>query len=178
MTEFAIRPATPADAERMAEVIANGREQTYGLRPGSYEYLDMVTGWRGQRGAMTVQNYMAATGSWSFIGRPPRSLVAVRTTDNAVVGVMTSRDLNERGQQSVNLDFLFVDPQEQGKGLGHLLMDNLTEYAGNRQQSLSVVAHNGRARRLYEKYGFQVVMGAVTGYPPLQFQEMVKPAAY
>ncbi len=174
MKEFIIRQAMPDDAEKMAEVIADGREQTYGLDPDSEEYDLMIAGWRGQDGAETMQNYLEAAEEWDFIGVRPRAIVAARLADTAIAGVMTTRELN--GGESVNLDFLFVDPNEQGNGLGSKLMDNLTEFAGNRKQQLEVLTNNTRAQRLYQKYGFEIVPGSVHGDLPLQLLEMEKPA--
>lgn len=171
MSEFIIRSALPEDAQQMAEVIAAGREQTYGMNPYGGDYHSMVTNWRGAAGARTMGNYLNAQGEWSFIGNRPRALVVARQDDPAVVGVMTTRE--QHG--TVDLDFMFVAPEHQGKGLGHLLMRNLTEYAGCKRQELDVVTHNVRAQALYAKYGFVAVPGAVSGYT-LRFQKMVKPA--
>jgi ribosomal protein S18 acetylase RimI-like enzyme len=175
MSEFIIRAAVPDDAQQMAEVIAAGREQTYGLDPYSRDYRNFVTNWRGEAGARTMENYMNARHEWDFIGTVPRAVVVARPDDPTVVGVMATRKQHAHGEEAVDLDFIFVEPREQGKGLGRLLMDNLTEYAGGLRQELDVVSHNHRARSLYEKYGFVAVPGAVSGYP-LQFQKMVKPA--
>jgi ribosomal protein S18 acetylase RimI-like enzyme len=177
MSEFVIRAAVPDDAQQMSEVIAAGREQTYGMDPYSSYYRSMVTDWQGQAGARTMGNYMNASNEWNFIGVRPRAVVATQLGGSAVIGVMTTREQYAHGEQTIDLDYMFVAPSEQGKGLGNLLMDNLTEYAGGKRQELDVAVHNQRARGLYEKYGFVAVPGAVTGRQ-LLFQKMVKPATY
>lgn len=176
MSEFIIRDAMSEDAQRMAEIIAAGREQTYGMNPYSTDYYRLVTTWRGEAGASTMQNYMNASNEWRSIGVRPRAVVAARLGDAAVVGVLSTRMQYKQGEENVDLDFIFVDPAEQGKGLGSLLMDNLTEYARGRRQELDVLATNQRAQRLYERYGFIAVPGLVPGRS-LPFQKMVKPAA-
>ena len=63
MSEFVIRAAVPENAQQMAEVIAAGREQTYGLQPGSWDYHDFVTNFRGDAGARSMTDYMTANGT-------------------------------------------------------------------------------------------------------------------
>lgn len=177
MSEFTVRNAELDDAERMAEIIADGREQTYNLIPGSSEYWNLVTNWRGDRGAWTMMNYMEARGEWAGIGDIPRARVAADLGSGAIVGVMTTRRVLVHGEDGVNLDFIFVDPERQGEGVGHLLMDDLTAYAEGKPQSVEVRGDNLRARRLYEKYGFAVVVGAAnSGYSLAGAIEMIKPA--
>jgi ribosomal protein S18 acetylase RimI-like enzyme len=54
---------------------------------------------------------------------------------------------------------LAVDPECEGRGVGHALMEALIELArqrGGRRMTLRVFAPNERARRLYERLGFEV----------------------
>jgi ribosomal protein S18 acetylase RimI-like enzyme len=53
---------------------------------------------------------------------------------------------------------LAVDPQFEGRGVGRALMEELIELArerGGRRMTLRVFAPNERARRLYERLGFE-----------------------
>ena len=172
MSEFVVRQAIPDDARQMAEVIAAGREQTYNMDPYSDYYRRMVTDWQGAAGERTMTGYMNANDGWEFIGVRPDAAVVTKAESGDVVGVLSTRNKAEH----VDVDYVFVDPAEQGKGLGNLLMQNLTERAGGKRQELDVAAHNDRARGLYEKFGFVAV-----GYPKpgqVRFQKMIKPAAH
>jgi ribosomal protein S18 acetylase RimI-like enzyme len=54
---------------------------------------------------------------------------------------------------------LGVDPSYEGRGAGRALMDALIELArerGGRRMTLRVFAPNERARRLYERLGFEL----------------------
>ncbi|HYZ29672.1 MAG TPA: GNAT family N-acetyltransferase, partial [Thermoleophilaceae bacterium] len=54
---------------------------------------------------------------------------------------------------------LAVDPRFEGRGIGRALMEALIELArrrGGRRMTLRVFAANERARRLYERLGFEV----------------------
>lgn len=54
---------------------------------------------------------------------------------------------------------LAVDPASEGRGVGRALMEGLIELArsrGGRRMTLRVFAPNERARRLYERLGFEV----------------------
>ena len=54
---------------------------------------------------------------------------------------------------------LAVDPQFEGRGVGRALMGALIELArkrGGRRMTLRVFAPNERARRLYERLGFEI----------------------
>lgn len=175
MAEFTIRDAQLADAGAMAEIIASGRERSYKhLVPGSWEFHSLVTDWRGASGAGIMHRYMQKQGEWRDLdGSVPRSRVAARVGDSAIVGVMNTRDVPVLGRPGVNLDHIFVDGATEGQGVGKMLMDDLTEYAGDRPQSLSVRADNERARGLYEKYGFEVV-GAAGGFAVSGSVEMIR----
>lgn len=72
------------------------------------------------------------------------------------------------GVEEWHLLNLTVLPSLQGRGLGRDLLDDLVDQArrdGSARIWLEVRASNERARRLYERYGFQAV-GLRRGYYP------------
>lgn len=62
------------------------------------------------------------------------------------------------------LDKLYVHPDYQRHGIGHLLMDLMAEHAhrhGSRRLVLRVNRHNAKAIAAYRKYGFEVLVPIV-----------------
>jgi ribosomal protein S18 acetylase RimI-like enzyme len=184
MSEFAIRDAELADARAMSEIIAAGREQTYNLTPGSRKYKELVTDWRGDSGERMMRGYMQLNDMWwglRCMGSYPRARVATRLGDRAISGLVTSREVpvevDGTRQNGVTLDFIFVNPDTQGKGVGTLLMDDFAASAGpTTPWHLEVRGDNERAQSLYRKYGFVVVGQASSDFSLANSIEMVKPA--
>lgn len=51
---------------------------------------------------------------------------------------------------------MYVDPDKQGQGIGTVLMKRVLLDL-NRPVQLDVFTHNLKAKRLYQKFGFQVI---------------------
>lgn len=60
------------------------------------------------------------------------------------------------GAKPHHLEFLYVDPDKQGQGIGTVSMKRVLLDL-NRPVQLDVFTHNLKAKRLYQKFGFQVI---------------------
>lgn len=76
--------------------------------------------------------------------------VYVLENDGRVIGYVNTRDIGG----DVDLMSICVDPAEQGKGYGKLLMERVMANP-YKTMMLEVRESNARAIALYEKYGFQ-----------------------
>ena len=71
---------------------------------------------------------------------------------------------------------IFVDPDEQGSGIGRMLMDAAS--SSRPFLELNVFEANEIGRRFYEAYGFEVVgrhVGEATGHPELRLRLHTRP---
>jgi len=87
---------------------------------------------------------------FKFISDIDRMMVACR--DHRVVGWMW--------REQAFIDDLWVEPPEQGRGIGKLLLDDALariKADGYRLASLDCIAANSRARRFYEREGWRPV---------------------
>jgi ribosomal-protein-alanine N-acetyltransferase len=74
-----------------------------------------------------------------------------------------------KGLDEAHLLNITVDPEHQGQGLARLMLDDLTAWStrqGAQCLWLEVRISNARARRIYERYGFEEV-GVRRNYYPL-----------
>ncbi|MGW4870787.1 N-acetyltransferase family protein [Streptomyces chartreusis] len=142
-----IRPMTPADCDRVAEIRIGGWRSAYrGLIPQSYlDALDVA------RDAERRRGYFAQ-GDASVL-----DLVAER--DGEIVGWACHgpyRD-GEARTEDVELYAIYVDPGRYGTGIGHALLQESVRRctaAGHPRMLLWVLKGNARARRFYERAGF------------------------
>ncbi|MFD5844759.1 GNAT family N-acetyltransferase [Streptomyces chartreusis] len=142
-----IRPMTPADCDRVAEIRIGGWRSAYrGLIPQSYlDALDVAQDAERRRGYFSK-------GDGSVV-----DLVAVR--DGEVVGWACHgpyRD-GEVRTEDVELYAIYVDPGRYGAGIGHALLQESVRRctaAGHPRMLLWVLKDNARARRFYERAGF------------------------
>ncbi|MEU6302427.1 GNAT family N-acetyltransferase [Streptomyces chartreusis] len=143
-----IRPMTPADCDRVAEIRIGGWRSAYrGLIPQSYlDALDVAQDAERRRGYFSQ-------GDASVL-----DLVAER--DGEIVGWACHgpyRD-GEARTEDVELYAIYVDPGRYGAGIGHaLLQESLRRCtaAGHPRMLLWVLKDNARARRFYERAGFR-----------------------
>ncbi|MFI7411980.1 GNAT family N-acetyltransferase [Streptomyces sp. NPDC049627] len=143
-----IRPMAPADCERVAEIRVRGWRSAYqGLVPRSY--LDAMSGPR------DAERHRArfAQGDGSVV-----NLVA--EWDGEIAGWACHgpyRD-GEVRTHDAELYALYVDPRRYGTGIGHaLLLEALWNRTarGHERMYLWVLQGNARARRFYERAGFE-----------------------
>ncbi|MFF8357849.1 GNAT family N-acetyltransferase [Streptomyces chartreusis] len=143
-----IRPMTPADCDRVAEIRIGGWRSAYrGLIPQSYlDALDVA------RDAERRRGYFSQ-GDASVL-----DLVAER--DGEIVGWACHgpyRD-GEARTEDVELYAIYVDPGRYGTGIGHALLQESVRRctaAGHPRMLLWVLKDNARARRFYERAGFR-----------------------
>ncbi|MBI5938674.1 MAG: GNAT family N-acetyltransferase [Betaproteobacteria bacterium] len=93
------------------------------------------------------------------LARGDRWLVA--RADDALLGFAHGFALMEGDYK---LDKLYVHPDYQRHGIGHLLMDLMAEHArrrSSRRMVLHVNRHNAQAIAAYRKYGFAVLVPIV-----------------
>ncbi len=135
-----VREATQADLEGIAQLIQEVADE------GIYIWTERMTDER--RAQLSRQ-----------IG-DPRALVAVSVLDQDVIGCLTlSRYGEARKTAHVRSLFMAVARDERGRGVGTGLMAYSLAWARRRRIrkiSLGVFASNGRAKRLYERFGFEV----------------------
>ncbi|RSN00483.1 GNAT family N-acetyltransferase [Streptomyces sp. WAC 01325] len=143
-----IRPMTPADCDRVAEIRIGGWRSAYrGLIPQSY--LDALD---------VAQDAERRRGYFSQGDAGVLDLVAER--DGEILGWACHgpyRD-GEARTEDVELYAIYVDPGRYGAGIGHaLLQESLRRCtaAGHSRMLLWVLKDNARARRFYERAGFR-----------------------
>jgi ribosomal-protein-alanine N-acetyltransferase len=99
---------------------------------------------------------------WSELGQLDTRHYVVALDGEQVVGYAGLCDYPDEAW----VQTMAVAPEQQGRGVGALLLGELLEEAARRRQrvvSLEVRAGNGRAQRLYERHGF-VRTGVRRGY--------------
>ena len=143
-THLTVRPATVDDARAIAEVhVASWQAAYRGLLP--QEYLDGIS--VEQRAARRRESLANGHGT---------TLVAVDS--GTVVGfAVTGRSRDEDADDSVGeLYALYLRPDVWGVGAGAQLHDAaLRSLAGFGSNTLWVLDTNARARRFYERHGWQ-----------------------
>ncbi|WP_338344328.1 GNAT family N-acetyltransferase [Fructobacillus evanidus] len=72
--------------------------------------------------------------------------------DTRIIGFLSYRAILDE----VDLSFLAVDPAFQGQGMARELMQAFCEQNNDRTAFLEVAENNVSARRLYEKFGFEI----------------------
>jgi GNAT superfamily N-acetyltransferase len=141
---IALRPATPADAERIAALhLASWRVAYRRLLPD--EYLDSIT----------LDEH---TTGWRIKLDTPETTVLLAEEDGALagfcaVGPSTDDDLDRSAWLIANLH---VAPERRGQGIGGPLFDaavDVARRAGAATMTLWVIDGNWPARRFYEKKG-------------------------
>ena len=127
MSEVAIRALTPADVERVGAIWLAASLQ-------AHEFVDPAF-WRADHAVMVGEILPGASG---FVATRGDELVGFVT-----VGV---RD----GSPSIGC--LFVDPPQQGRGVGSALLGHVQ--ARHDRLRLTVYEQNAGARRFYARHGF------------------------
>jgi GNAT superfamily N-acetyltransferase len=148
-----VRPATPADAREMAEVIVASWRWAYReVLPADY-LASLDPSVRGERIRASLADGASSMMAW------------VAVDQGCIVGAASSGPpLEDEGHvaeppppDSGELYLLYVEPPSVGRGFGKALLDTATD--GLRKQGFStaflwVLEGNARARRFYEKAGW------------------------
>lgn len=141
------REATAADAEALAQLGAHTFTDTFGhlYQPADLEIF--------------LQNHSAA--NWAKELTDSAFEVRVAERDGQLVGYVKlgppHLPFEPRGE-AAELRQLYVLEEVKGQGIAHELMNWVIERARDRRADhlyLSVFTENHRARRFYEKYGFE-----------------------
>ncbi|GGX90306.1 GNAT family N-acetyltransferase [Streptomyces anandii] len=143
-----VRAMTPADCDRVAEIRVSGRQAAYrDLIPASY--LDALSVTRDAERRRTL----LARGDSGVV-----NLVA--EDDGGVIGWACHgpyRD-GELRTGDAELYAIYVDPGRAGRGVGRALLEEAVRgcaAAGHARVYLWVLKGNARARRFYERAGFE-----------------------
>ena len=141
------RPATDADAAALAELGASTFTDTFGHL---YEPNDLK---------VCLQNHSPE--NWDKELNDPAFEVRVAETEGRLVGYVKlgppHLPFEPRGE-AAELRQLYVVEEMKGQGIAQALMDWVIDRARRRRADylyLSVFTENERARRFYEKYGFE-----------------------
>lgn len=134
-----IREATPADADRLIELIA------LGAVPGAV--------------APRVDADLTRA-ALAEIAADPRSAVLVAEEDGVVIGTLqliVFRHVHNSGGLCAEIESVHVHPDVRGQGVGGLLLDAAVEQAratGCYRVQLTSNAARPDAHRFYERHGF------------------------
>ncbi len=143
---YLVRKGSEPDAARIAGIqVKTWRAAYRGLMPD--EYLDKLD---------PVRRELV----WKQLLSAPEETVFVVLRDLRIVGfcdVLSSRDSGAPAEVG-EIASLYVEPEEWGKGAGRSLVAAALEHArqvGFKMLTLWVLSSNVRARRFYEKAGFE-----------------------
>lgn len=149
MTDIAIRAATVADADTLVEIGRRSFSETFGHLYSPEDLAAFLAGhnraqWTAELAdpafAVLLAEDAATPAAYAKLA-PPRLPIAVR--DGAV-----------------ELRQFYVLAPWHGSGIAHMLMERVIGEArtrGTPEITLSVFVDNHRARRFYERYGFEDV---------------------
>ncbi len=173
---FEVRAATLGDASAITGLIAIGHIASHGVSFDDGEiYEALVTDLCGDQGRKIIEEHLAKGQEL------PADLAAdyvVIDGIGAVVGFASGRDRVVNGRSGRNLDYLFVHERVRRQGVGGLLMNAYSDWAGDGEQMLEVVETNSAARRMYERAGFVAAEGSVRDRTyvgrAFRFQQMIK----
>ena len=143
-----IRTAHPTDTEAMLDVWYRASLIAHSFLPEQF----------------FVRERQAIAERWL----PIAETTVAESSDGRVVGFLALIG-NEVGA-------IFVDPDEQGSGIGRMLMDAAS--SSRPFLELNVFEANEIGRRFYEAYGFEVVgrhVGEATGHPELRLRLDAQP---
>jgi len=131
-----LRPVVPADAERLAEILATP---------------DVARWWPAYDRARVEAEYL--------VEEPDVTVFAI-DLDGRVVGLIQASEENEPEFRHASID-LFLDPAVHGQGLGpeaiRIVARHLIDDRGHHRLTIDPAADNNHAIRAYEKVGFRPV---------------------
>ena len=149
MPDIAIRPARPADADRLQELnrVALRQVDAYVEGVADSDLDDVVSHYDGDGGAFLV-------------GEVDGDVVAMGGLQPADGGVWTDRALRSDDGPAAEITRMRVDPDHQRRGYGSRLLDALEAQAresGFEVLVLDTTARQTGARALYESTGYERV---------------------
>jgi len=150
VSDWLIRPLTPADDRRLAEIIRQVLAEFGADRPG-FAWAD------------------ASLDAMSDCYRQPRHRYLVAERDGELLGGAGIAPLRGGSEETAELQKMYLLPEVRGEGIGRAMMEQLLEDArtlGYRRVYLETLAGMTAARDLYLRSGFLALehpMGA-TGH--------------
>ena len=146
---FSYRDATPADAEALDRLFDTVFVETFG-----HLYR-----------AEDLDAFLTAYGiaDWRGDLADPECAFRVAEADGAIAGYLALGPMKlpfETARPAILLDQLYVTKAHHGAGIAKALMDWALDEArrrGAEELYLTVFTDNPRARRFYERYGFEAV---------------------
>lgn len=151
--EFNIRIATASDTEAIRRVQAESWRATYSSKEHgvSEEWVrERTDSWlTPERLEESKTIIEASTGD-------PRGFYRVAEHGGEIVGFVHASTL---GDSTKELSAIYVHPSMFGKGLGHKLISQALDWAGQAKMSLEVAIYNNRAIDFYQSHGFKAVEG-------------------
>lgn len=128
-----LRPALPADAPALNDILHRAK--------GSWGYADGV-----------MAEFMEL---WGITEATIRSLsVTVAERDGVPVAFS---GLTKEGEDTLLVDYLFVAPEAQGQGIGHLLLTRAEGLAREQRLPRLYLEADAHAGHFYERQGFKTV---------------------
>ncbi len=143
---IAIRPATPADFPAIERVYHRAYR---GLEPYAYE-----SHWTPEEREKYTREYLG----WAYEEDPEGFFVAVEEPSGEVLGFVSVHTWGEGRARRAEIIEVAVDPEQQGHGLGRLLLDHAERYAkskGCTKIQLWVGSENRRALEIYKRRGYR-----------------------
>ncbi len=149
-----LRPATPADAEALAELGERSFVEKFG---DLYRPEDLA-------------EFLAQAHTPGKVAREiadPAMRIRLAEADGRLLGycklvMACGWEEHARGRRVVELKQLYTDPAATGQGIGAALMDWALAEAGGYgadEVQLSVYSENFGAQKFYRRYGFEKVAG-------------------
>lgn len=84
---------------------------------------------------------------------PPESIALLRTRADVISGIQIDREMG-----SVQIEYVYADPGQRGKGLaGKLIKAHLARFPETRKAQVQAFSDNRVAIGLYERLGFNIV---------------------
>ncbi|KDQ67087.1 GNAT family N-acetyltransferase [Streptomyces sp. NTK 937] len=124
-SETIIRPYRPADEDAVVDLWSRASKEAHPFIEGEGE---------GERARKVREIYLVHADNW-----------VAEAPDGTVVGLL--------GLLEAEIGGLFVAPESQGAGVGRELVEHAVSLHG--EVTLDVFEENGRARRFYERMGFE-----------------------
>lgn len=149
---YTIRAARPEDMERCRRMQAASWRATYPSAEFdiSQEWVDDFTdGW------FTPERLEGSTAIFGAVIHDDAQFYRLAERDGDVVGFVHCA---LRPDQTKELEAIYTAPDTFGTGLGDQLMAVADEWLGDTTTMLTVASYNHRARRFYQKHGFEEIV--------------------
>lgn len=143
MEKKIIFKAEPADAEGIVHTL---RESWIAA------YTNPAAGISKEKIEAIYANLSERIQSWNDGLETKERIAWVAKLEGKVVGFVSPR-VDEKGRN--RLGALYLRPEAFGKDIGHKLLEDVIKHYRGAPIYLDVVSYNKRAKRFYEKHGFQ-----------------------